>query len=216
MPVRSVLVLGNARSGTSMTAGMLSILGVEMHESKKISKHPEQNPKGAFENVNFASITSNMHKDMTNAMPPRKIREKYDSRIKDLISIHERPLWGFKSAVTHHFLSMILPKLKNPHLVIVFRSLLPNAQSWMVHMKDVYGKKVEIAAALENMAKSQVSLVREVNFAKCPKLFTTYESIRANPWKQAQRMGSFLKVDPEPKKEEILDFIMPEYTTLKQ
>jgi hypothetical protein len=110
---------------------------------------------------------------------------------------------------------MILPKLKNPHIVVVFRSLLPNAQSWMIHMKDVYGKKVGIAAALENMAQSQVVLVRETNFVSCPKLFTTYESIRANPWKQAQRMGSFLKVDPEPKKEEILDFIMPEYTTLK-
>jgi len=215
MKVKSVIVLGNARSGTSMTAGMLSILGVEMHESKKVGKHPEQNPKGAFENVNFASITGNMHKDMTKGMPPRKIREKYDSRLKDLIEIHERPMWGFKSAVTHHFLPMILPKLKNPHIVVVFRSLLPNAQSWMIHMKDVYGKKVGLPAALENMSKSQVALVREVNAASGPKFFTTYENIRANSWKEAQRMAGFLKVDPEPKKQEILDFIMPKYTTLK-
>ena len=214
--VKSIIVLGNARSGTSMTAGLLSILGVNMHENKKQSKHPEQNPKGAFENVNFASITGNMHKDMTKGMPPRKILKKYGSRLDDLIAIHEGPLWGFKSAVTHHFLTMIMPKLKNPHVVVVFRSLLPNAQSWMVHMKDVYAKKIGLAAALENMSKSQAVLVREVNFANCPKLFTTYESIRADSWKEAKRMAAFLKVDPEPKKQEVLDFIMPEYTTLKQ
>jgi len=212
--VKSFVVLGNARSGTSMTAGLLSILGVEMHEKRGPIKHPSQNPKGAFENVNFATVTSNMHKDLTQGLKMREIREKYDQRLSEMIRNHERALWGFKSAVTHHFLTLLVPKLRNPHLVIVFRCLLPNAQSWMIHMKQVFGKNVALNRALENMAKSQATLVREVGFTNCPKIYTTYEDLKKQPWREAVKIANFVGVDPKPKKREVLDFIMPNYTTL--
>ena len=92
---------------------------------------------------------------------------------------------------------------------------MQNAQSWQVHMRDVYGKKVALQEALKNMSESQHILMRNSLAAACPKLFTSYEGIKADPWGEAQRMANFLEVDPEPKKQEILDFIMPEYSTLK-
>lgn len=212
--MKSVLVLGNARSGTSMTAGMLSILGVDFNETKKPLKCPEQNPKGTFENPNFIDITSKMHQEYKNGKTLKYVQQRYHARLQEIIKSHERELWGFKSAVTHHFLNIIIPMLQNPHIVVVVRSLLHNAQSWQVHMKDVYGTEVTLEHALENMSKSQEKLMRNSLLAQCPKMFTSYEGIKSNPLKEARHMGEFIGVDPEPKKEDILEFIMPNYSTL--
>ena len=46
--MKTVIVLGNARSGTSITAGMLKILGVGM--DSRINPNPF-NPKGDFESI---------------------------------------------------------------------------------------------------------------------------------------------------------------------
>jgi len=213
--MQTVLVLGVARSGTSMTAGILNTMGVNFHETGKLKKHVEQNPKGTFENINFITLTSKMHQEYTAGKTMRQIKDAYEERLKDTIRIHERELWGFKSAVTHHFLGIILPLLNNPKLVIVVRSLLQNAQSWQVHMKDVFGRSVSLEEALDNISKSQNVLMRNSLAAKCPKIFTSYEHIRKNPWKEAKRMGQFLSIDPELHKDEILDFVMPNHTTLK-
>lgn len=213
--VKTVLVLGVARSGTSMTAGMLSILGVELNEEKSPPKVAAQNPKGAFENINFGTLTSKMHKALSEGKPLRIVKKQYNDRLAEMITIHEQPLWGFKSAASHHILSIILPLVKNPHLVIVVRSLMHNAQSWQVHMKEVYGKNVTLQEALKNLSESQHILMRNSLAATCPKFFTSYEGIKQDPWKEAERMAKFIEVNPEPKKQEILDFIMPEYTTLE-
>ena len=212
---KSVLVLGVARSGTSMTAGMLSIIGVEMHEKKGPPKVAAQNPKGAFENVNFTTITSKMHQALKDGKPMRVVKQQYDQRLTDAITYHKKPLWGFKSAAAHHVLGIILPLLENPHLVVVVRSLMHNAQSWQIHMKDVYGSKVALQDALKNISDSQHILMRNSLASSCPKLFTSYEGIKKDPVAEAERMSKFLGVDPEPKKQDILDFIMPEYSTLK-
>jgi hypothetical protein len=215
--MKSVIVLGNARSGTSMTAGLLSILGVEMHQTKKNpqdNKVPSQNPKGSFENVNFAVLTSKMHQDYVKGESMKAIKEKYAERFQQMCAAHEKPLWGFKSAVTHHFLPIMLPLINKPHIVVVVRSLLDNARSWQLHMKQVYGRNVSMHDALQNMSHSQHVLMRNALNAQCPKLFTSYEGIRAKPLEEAERMAKFLEVDIEPKKRTILDFIMPNYSTL--
>lgn len=213
--IKTVLILGVARSGTSMTAGMLSILGVELNEKKGPPKIASQNPKGAFENINFGTLTGKMHKALAEGKPLRIVKHKYGDRLAEMVVIHQQTLWGFKSAASHHVLSIILPLVKNPHLVIVVRSLMHNAQSWQIHMKEVYGKNVTLQEAMKNSSESQHILMRNSFAATCPKLFTSYEGIKQDPWKEAERMAEFIKVDPVSKKQEILDFIMPEYTTLQ-
>jgi hypothetical protein len=212
--MKSVLVLGCARSGTSMTAGMLNTLGVDFYETKKLEKHVEQNPKGTFENVNFITVTSKMHQDYVSGKTMNYVKDRHQQRMHELIKKHEKDLWGFKSAVTHHFLPIILPLLKNPHIVVVVRSLLHNAQSWQVHMRDVFGKNVSLEEALKNISNSQNALMRNALAAGCPKLYTSYEHIRKDPWKEAERMADFIGINPSPKKQEILDFVLPNHTTI--
>jgi hypothetical protein len=210
--LKTVLVLGTARSGTSMTAGILSTLGVFMGET---SNQSPQNPKGSFENPDFIDITSSMHLYLKSGKTCLQLNQKYGKALEDAIKKHQKsPIWGFKSALSHHFANLIVPKLPNPYLVIVFRNVYHNAVSWVRHMQDHYGQKVTINEALKNISKSHFELVE--NTARYPKkIFTTYEDIKKDSWKEASRIAKFLEINTTPEHQKLIaDLIIPEYTTI--
>lgn len=217
--MKSIVVVGNARSGTSMTSALLSILGVRMHKTKlntESQKVIAQNPKGAYENADFINLTSDMHRDYRNGDSEEKIINKYNRRIKETVFQYElSPMWGFKSALTAPFLPMFIKHLQNPYIVCVTRNLLHNAQSWVVQMKDVYGEKITIDYALDVMSEQQHMMFEKLKETSCPKHYTTYEGIKNGPELEIEKMAEFLKVPiTEKAKLESKEFIMPEYSTL--
>ena len=216
--MKSVIVVGNARSGTSMTTGLLSILGVEMHQTPlktESEKVLAQNPKGAFENATFIKLTTDMHKDYRSGDSQERITKKYDQRIKETIRDFERkPMWGFKSAVTAPFLPMFVKHVQNPHVVCVLRNLLPNAQSWIVQMRDIYGENISLDHALDVMSNQQSVMLENLKDITCPKHFTTYEGIKKDAWGEAQKLAAFLKIPAHEKEQQVKEFIMPNYSTL--
>ena len=174
-----------------------------------------QNPKGAFENVSFISLTTDMHKDYRSGDSQEKLTSKYDQRIKETIRKHERnPAWGFKSAVTAPFLPMFIRHTQNPYVVCVTRNLLHNAQSWQVQMKDVYGENISIDHALDVMSEQQYVMFEKLKEVTCPKHFITYEDIKKDAWKEAQKLAAFLKMPDPSKEKQVKEFIMPTYSTL--
>jgi hypothetical protein len=210
--MKTVIVLGNARSGTSMTAGILSFLGVNIdHEHKSNS----QNPKGTFENSHWNYLTSEIYQHIERNNDKIQIKELYEARIKDLVKQNSSEIWGWKSALTHWSLDVFLPFVENPYLVIVTRNIVSNARSWQFHMEKTYNRMVSFEEALENMANSTNVLIKNANLAKCPKLWTTYENIKNEPLTEAEKMANFLDIKfDESKKEKIKNFIMPDFTTL--
>ncbi len=215
--MKSIVVMGNARSGTSMTAGLLSILGVNMGElpvEKMENNWVIQNPKGAFENPDFIKLTSEMHKDWADGMGYISIKEKYDQRIKETIGANEKTFWGFKSAAVAPFLNMFVKNMGNPHIVTVIRNVIHNTQSWIVHMRDVFGTNVEFNKALKKMTENQDIIAKTVVGSPHPNIFVTYEDLKKDSWIEAQRLAKFIGVDPEGKEDEVREFIMPNYTTL--
>ena len=127
--VKTMIVLGNARSGTSMTAGLLHFLGVNLNHKHKPNA---QNPNGAFESVAFNTLTGKMHQEINAGKGKKQIRDMFEDKIKEVIAKNESPLWGWKSAATHWTLDLILPHIQNPRLVIVTRNITHNAESWVV------------------------------------------------------------------------------------
>jgi hypothetical protein len=211
-PIKSVVVLGNARSGTSMASGLLSIVGVNMYQSHNPNRG---NPKGSFEDVNFIHVTSKMHQDMNRGLNRNQIKDKYLPRLDEIIGKRDG-LWGFKSALTHYSLDIILPLLENPHIVVVLRNIYHNAQSYIVHQKDIYGKNISLQHSLRNISDSSKVLIDSVNAANVPKTFVTYEDIKSQPQKELIKLGRFLKIPLTPKmKKDTAQFIMPKYSTLK-
>lgn len=210
--MKSVLILGNARSGTSMTAGVLSILGVDIRHSNIIN---EQNPKGSFESKDWNIITTKIHKEILNSKIFEDIIDDYQYEILQLIEMYQSELWGWKSALTHRALDVYIPYLENPHLVIVTRNIVKNINSWIRHMKTNYGTNVSWEVASNNILNSTNILFEQVNKTNCPKIWVTYEDLKQKPLIESQRMADFINVElDDMKKDEILGFIMPEYSTL--
>ncbi len=215
--MKSVVVAGNARSGTSMTAGLLSILGVNMGElpvEEMKNNHVVQNPKGAFENPDFTKLTSDMHKDWTDGMGHTSLNQKYGQRIKDTIAANQKTLWGFKSAAVAPFLKIFVKNMANPHIVTVIRNVIHNSKSWIVHMRDVFGTNVDFSKALKTMTENQNIIAKTVVGLPHPNIFVTYEDIKKDSWTEAKRLAEFLDIDYEGKEDEVKEFIMPNYTTL--
>ena len=215
--MKSIVVMGNARSGTSMTAGLLSILGVNMGEvSVKDMKKNQiiQNPKGAFENPDFTKLTSDMHKDWTDGMGYISLNKKYEQKIKDTIAFNQKTLWGFKSAAVSPFLPMFVKNMACPHIVTVMRNVIHNTKSWIVHMRDVFGTNVEFNKSLKKMTDNQNIIAKIVVGLSHPNIFVTYEDLKKDSWTEAKRLAKFIDVNYEGKEDEVKEFIMPNYTTL--
>ena len=213
MKAQTVIVMGNARSGTSMTSGVLSMLGVNMHQ--KHNPHP-QNPKGAFEDVNVIHVTSKMRQDQKNGMQRPNLKEKYGKRVAELIE-KRSGLWGFKSALTHHNLDFFLEYAKSPRLIIVFRNPLDNAKSYVIHKEQIYGENITLENALKEVADSTRVLINNTSRVDVPKIYATYERLKTNPIKEAGRFAEFLNIRfTDELKQKVKDFIMPGYSTLNQ
>lgn len=216
MEQKTVVVLGQARSGTSMTAAILHYLGVDLNPASVV--RPEK-PRGYFEDLQINLLTRDVSRDIhNNNMPFEALKEKYDGRIKDMISERSagKAMWGWKSALTHECLGLYMPYLVNPYFVVVFRNILYNAQSLVVHIKDGYDEDPSIYDTLIKSARATLELVQALKkYRDVPTCFVSFEDIKKDAVKEARAMAEFLGVEMTPSmEEEINKLINPEHTTI--
>ena len=107
---RTIVVLGLARGGTSLIAGLLRILGIDMGD---------QLAQGIHEDLDF--VGDNLQK------------------IRSAISIRNRskPVWGWKSTSNIEVLPRVFPLLRNPQVICITRDILPIAARNMHEGTDV-------------------------------------------------------------------------------
>ena len=86
-----VVVLGSPRSGTSMTAGLLDILGVDMGN---LRPSDSLNARGYYEDKDFLNLINSLYskvsKECNGLNPPSQeeimtIADQFERRIKELI-----------------------------------------------------------------------------------------------------------------------------------
>lgn len=99
---KTVVVLGVERGGTSMAAGIVRALGVDMGQRAGLN-----------------------HED------PRFITDE-DIKLEKLITQRDKEsdIWGFKMPKAVNKLAFLEKKLRNPYLIIVHRNLAAVADSW--------------------------------------------------------------------------------------
>jgi len=206
---KSALVLGTSRSGTSMTAGILHYLGVNMNPSQKRS---ELTPRGTFEDVNWSHLTKQIRDDIRGRkIPPRDIRGKYRERIQELI---RSGLWGFKSAATIHCLSVIYREIENPHLIFVWRNPEDTAKSKIYHAKKREGRIRNYSDTYNEVIDHRIIMDRLYQFYPCPKINISYEQIRRDPIEVSESLARFLGISITPEmKDSIRDLIIPDHQT---
>jgi hypothetical protein len=197
---KTVIVLGAARSGTSVTAGLLASLGIDMGS---VGYPTRSNPRGAFEDRDFERL----HKEIFTAVgqgksywdPPRReeiLRQQalFAPRIERLIfeKSKGKRLWGWKHPRTILTIDLFLPYLVNPYFVIVLRNPLSTALSSVEHT----GEKVDFLTALklENFYQTEMLHFLETH-PELPKVFVSFEDLVTHSTREAARLADFLGVE---------------------
>ncbi|ORE85148.1 Lipopolysaccharide biosynthesis protein [Oceanococcus atlanticus] len=100
---KTLIVLGVSRGGTSMVAGLLSLLGVSMGETLSAGSHEDP----AFHTRDVAAL--------------RKLVDQRNA---------QHDLWGWKYPHTLDYLGKIHGQLRNPHFVVIYRDAMSVAQAF--------------------------------------------------------------------------------------
>lgn len=206
---KCVVVLGAHRSGTSVCAGVLHHLGVNM--GTRLLPANEKNPKGFFEDLDISDLHHLMigsWHDPTDKVTPALI-EKYFKLIKKKSN---QALWGVKDpklCMLMEDFSEIVKKFNLLSVINVNRSLDNIINSVM---SVTFGKNV-ILVADENEKK----LFRDINYDDAKKITTTYIQsknafLESYNGKRLDVDYDVMIMDPEKSVKTIASFIQKEVT----
>jgi len=213
---KTVVVLGKARSGTSITAGLLNILGVDMGGDRSPTPF---NPHGAYEDLEFNDLNSEILEAAggDEILSPPSIervieqREEFDDRIQRFFAgKRKQHIWGWKKPSTVFLFDLFLPYLTNPHLVVVGRNPIGNALSLVEFLKHKYPSLtfIELLRVVKNLDKEIFCCAER--HKEIPTIFVTFEDIITNPIKEADRICRFLDLTlNRDKVKRINEFLIP-------
>jgi hypothetical protein len=214
---RTVVVLGLARSGTSVVTGILKVLGVDMGPSVD----DQANPRGSHEDLDFAHL----HREIFERAgagtgywnpPPRQailaLAPQLESAIRGLLEKKSqgKSVWGWKHTRTLLTYELFLPHLVNPQFVLVFRNALATALSSVEHTRK-FQNPLDFTQALKLVHFYHGEMMRFLDdHANVPTLLVSYEDVVADPQQEAARLASFLGLAPaETKTDDIAQFVIP-------
>ena len=210
---KTIVVLGNARGGTSITANILSILGVEM-DAFKLGDQKEPDP--LYESVNVYAINQAIFADAKGVemlMPgdgdlhwdlplprPNEIEMHlgaYDQIIEDYLKKwNKKGLWGFKNPKTTLTIKHWLRKLENPHFVMVHRNPMLVAQSWVNLAKDELEKQqadIEEKKAIIAYEHNYImNYAMEAVLGQYPLHHVVYERLLHKPEDEIRKLCTFI------------------------
>ena len=189
---KTAVVLGSARSGTSMVAGILDILGVNMNSAPNFGA---ENPKGCFEDKEIVDLTYQWCEgSLSDEEAISKFIQWVNKRTGD-------PVWGFKSTWTHYHIDKLLPLLHNPHLVFVVRDLKDNV---FAHYYQQIRDNKDKLAELENLPMSEAQkTLYDISFLlkvycryqkEYPTFMIHFDQLHSDPVKVATDLAWFLGI----------------------
>lgn len=187
--MKSVLVVGQPRSGTSLTVGFLRILGVELgYINDEVF---DWHPTGILENEDAMRINSAMMVESGGDLfePPTKIkcRPEDRQRIKDYIKKNKHPMWGFKDPRLCYTLKFWYKYLPDPHVVFVRRKKESLIEATLRYApKSVTKKQV-----VKNIKRYHQEMKQWKNIKH---IFVDFDKLRNEPLKQAEKIAKFLGV----------------------
>lgn len=206
---KTVIVLGPPRSGTSMTAGVLSKLGVCMGDVRPADMH---NAAGYYEDRDFLALNDSIFaasrkgahgfhapsRDEILAAGPDFDRRVAAVTARKAEGAAGRP-WGWKATGTCLTFDLFFPHLKDPHIIGVFRNPLQAAESARryTRAKSARYSPLTTTEALGNVLRYQNELISIVaRYADIPHYFVSYEHMCRRPRREIDRLCTFLDLTP--------------------
>lgn len=138
--MKTVVILTQPRSGSSLLAGILHRLGVHMGDESDLEMSKHKNKYGSYENQAFLRLTHNILFDSHRLMKYKnrlsdedglveKTVKEYEEEIVQLIRNSEKDIWGFKEAVIIYILPYMQQHLTNPYYITLNRDAASVANS---------------------------------------------------------------------------------------
>lgn len=207
---KTIIVLGMHRSGTSMIAGVLNILGVNMGK-ELMGKHPS-NPLGHFEDLDFYKLNLRiLGKAGGNwSNPPTREailmqKKEFDLEIKSLVEKKNKGIWGWKDPRNSLTIELYLSYLKNPYFIVCYRTPEEVAKS----LKRRDNLSIEDGIKIKNIYDSRIKIFFEKN-SKLDRLDLNYKEVTMNSKKWVRKIINFLELKVNTEKiEKPEKFIMP-------
>ncbi len=207
---KTIIVLGMHKSGTSLVAGTLHYLGVNM--GKELLGATWSNPKGHFENLKFKSENNRILAAAGGTWdnPPRRenilaLKNQFSREIKNLINQESSELWGWKDPRTTLILDLYLPYLKNSYFIICRRNqedIIKSLQRRNHKTREDAQKLIKIYTEAINKFLSRNKNQRIINFQ--------YAEIIADPERYLKNLITFLGIEPNKKQyQKAYEFITP-------
>lgn len=191
--MRTYIVLGVPRGGTSMIAGLLRIFGVNMGDNVNEDKHEDLTMDGLTRNELIEYIFER--------------NKKFDEEEKS---------WGFKSPWIGHFLDDIKNFFANPHYIWVTRDLTACLNSDIRHTPSFKDRLEPESYVWHRNLHLIKNMDRVVKYSNAPLLRISYEESLKDPKGLVEKMEKFIGIKLDEKtKEKAIKFISPGYKSVK-
>lgn len=194
------------RSGTSMVASIVQVLGVDMGE-ELLPAHPTDNRLGYYEDVNFLHLNEKVLLSAGGDWlePPSRYRiilagVRHNDAIKRIVDKKKKmQKWGWKDPRTVLTIELFLPYLTNPHFIVCQRSTESIVKS-ILKREDTTDARFAEKVTEEYKLRTEDFLNRH---SRLPVLRLDYEDILSRPKRNIQRIERFLGVKRDGKREDI-------------
>ena len=192
---KQVIITGLPRSGTSVVAGIVSILGVDMGNVDTVTT--DKHPTGTYEDHDI----SNQNHGMTSlfgeyAHPKPSIveptRENIE-RVTDLISRKSegKPLWGCKDPRISFMMELWAMSAENPYFIVTTRE------------RESYIDAIRRYATMQDPTE-YVDMVTEMfedqlkKLQRTPRMIVRFEQVTKDPLTVARNIAKFLGIKNVP------------------
>jgi hypothetical protein len=195
--VKNIVILGMHRSGTSMVAGILTKLGINMGD-ELLGKTPS-NPFGHFEDRDFVNLNNSIllkAKGSWDEPPSEKDilsqADDFNNEIQKLIKKKSdlRNIWGWKDPRTSLTIKLYIPYLKNPYFIICHRKNTEIANS----LKRRDGYEIKKGLDLVNIYNNRIDNFFN-QYENLNKIDLDYEDFLNNPEQNIVKLIDFLYLD---------------------
>ena len=202
-----VVVLGLPRSGTSILAGLIHVLGVRMspRDAKPdwMGVRPSS-PTGSYENPNFTGFNwTALGLDARRPLSslPDDWRERLarvrSEEVASLVAEADGGVWGWKDPHTVLTLPLYFPHVRNPRFVVVRRNPADVVRS--IHRQDW--------ATLPEAARLVRIMVEELaadldRFRDVPRLELEFDDVTLRPERAVDELVAFLGLRSTPRARE--------------
>jgi hypothetical protein len=211
--LKTIIVLGMHRSGTSTVAGILYKIGINMGQKMLGKNH--SNPLGYFEDKEFVDLNNRIlgtSGGNWDSPPSEKNiiaqKNKFEKEIRNLVSIKNKDnskYWGWKDPRTSLTIQLYLPYLKNPCFIVCHRQAKAVTESLLQRDRieiregrklwEIYEKRIDI-------------FFKE--FSKLKRLDLHYENVIAEPEETVRKIIDFINLNISKERyENGLGFVLP-------